>query len=406
MMNIVHLHMVYPRYKTGVDRYLEMYARGIQKGSYGFLKSHTVFLTDDTTRLFSTVSADDDGVVTATIPFIKSKLLFKDAFWRKKYFKVIIETLAPYLEKMPPLIFQYHNLFLSELAEEMKDHFGGKTVTHLHCIPWKYSSTVHPDHFNRLYQLYLDEAYDLFGETETSTVRYDLSDRIICLSEAAKDYLVKIHQVDRDRISIIYNGLEKRDVIRNSRDEPVPEILYAGKISKEKGVFEMLDALVHVKEKGYRFVVRMAGSVTQSDFTRLKTYSGELDIHFLGQITLDELYHLYARCTMGIIPSLYEQCSYVALEMAMNGVPMIVSEIDALAEIFEHEKTALLTPLGFDRDFGLKLDEGIFVKNIVRLLEERELREQLSGQVRDLYEERFTLDKMMAETVEMYQKMN
>ncbi len=101
----------------------------------------------------------------------------------------------------------------------------------------------------------------------------------------------------------------------------------------------------------------------------------------------------------------HEQCSFVAIEMAMFGVPMIVSDVDALSEMFEHEKNALKTPLLFDEYFGLRLDENKLKENIIRLIEDSNLRKRLSVNVRKLYKNKFTLNRMINETYDVYNQL-
>ncbi len=131
----------------------------------------------------------------------------------------------------------------------------------------------------------------------------------------------------------------------------------------------------------------------------------DLNIDYMGQVPFEKLAELYSSCSFGVIPSLHEQCSYVALEMAMFSLPVIVSEVDALAEMFTHEETALLTPLVFDADFGLTADTAAFADNIIRLIEDRELREKLSRGIGRQYEESFTLGKMVEETMKVYNRL-
>jgi glycosyltransferase involved in cell wall biosynthesis len=408
MINIIHLHTVYRNYKTGIDRYIEMFMNGINVENYSHIKTHKIFLTNDKRILFPQINVNNDNTLTVILPLPQSeKLLFKDLFWKKKYIQVVSEILSPYLERMSNICFQYHSLFLSELAEEMKKKFGGTIITHLHCIPWKfYSNSNSSTYFNELYQLYLDKNYTIFHEREKSTINYDISNMIICLSRTAKEYLINIHGINPVKIKIIKNGLDIRiPEIKYERNEFPVEILYVGKISKDKGTYELLNTLKIVKKKGYVFKLKMAGTISKPERNKIRTSYDMLNIDILGEISFAELQKLYSTCTMGIIPSLHEQCSYVAIEMAMFGVPMIVSDIDALAEMFEHEQTALLTPLVFDADFGLNADQNKFADNIIRLIDDRKLRSELSRNVQQLYKEEFTLDRMITETVEVYKQL-
>lgn len=119
----------------------------------------------------------------------------------------------------------------------------------------------------------------------------------------------------------------------------------------------------------------------------------QLKIDILGTVSFNELKELYTTNTIGVIPSLHEQCSYVAIEMSMFGMPMIVSDVDALSEMFEDEVNALRIPLVFDEDFGLELDEEKLADAIIRLIDDEALRLKLSTNAIKNYQERFTLER-------------
>ena len=83
-INIIHLHVIYNNYYTGIDRYIEMYKKGMQKNSR--IQTHCIFLTDSKKKLFSHITFQN-GVVEAIIPMpMQDKLFFKkETFWKTKY---------------------------------------------------------------------------------------------------------------------------------------------------------------------------------------------------------------------------------------------------------------------------------------------------------------------------------
>jgi len=318
--------------------------------------------------------------------------------------RVIVDMVKPYLRGLPNLIFQCHYLYLSVLADEFKKELGGKIITHLHCLPWKFSYNRDEKHYNEMYRLYESGEYDQFNKEESATVDYAPSDKIICLSEAAKDYLVNTKMVPRDKIEIIVNGLAHVAESRYTRSGPV-KILYVGKVSKDKGCFKMLEILDSVRKRGYDFEIVIAGAVSDNDKTRIRNMYRLLDLTFLNQIPYSELIDLYRTCTLGIIPSIHEQCSYVAIEMSMFGVPLVVSEVDALKEMFKDKETALMVPLLFDPDLGLDFDKETFICNVIGLIEKEDLRKYIGENAQKAYRERFSLDIMMKRTVELYERI-
>jgi glycosyltransferase involved in cell wall biosynthesis len=124
-----------------------------------------------------------------------------------------------------------------------------------------------------------------------------------------------------------------------------------------------------------------------------------------GRIPFEELKKLYAQCDIGIIASLQEQASYVAIEMAMFGLPIVSTAVDGLDEIFTDEINALKVRTKFSPIFGLSVDVEMMAKQIVRLIEDENMREMLSQNVRQLYEQRFNLDLMIDRTVSVYKEL-
>ncbi len=200
------------------------------------------------------------------------------------------------------------------------------------------------------------------------------------------------------------NGLAPADNDNPLRKGDV-KILYVGKISKDKGSYKMLDILDSVRRRGYDFEVVMAGAVGAVDKTRLCSMYGRLKLTFLNQIPYSELAELYRTCTLGILPSIHEQCSYVGIEMSMFGVPLVVSEVDALKEMFKDNETALLVPLLFDPDLGLDFDREIFADRVIRLIENDKLRRYLGENAQKAYRGSFTLNGMIERTVDLYKQI-
>lgn len=89
----------------------------------------------------------------------------------------------------------------------------------------------------------------------------------------------------------------------------------------------------------------------------------------------------------------------------MFGVPLIVSDVDGLKEMFTDKADALKIPLVFDSDFGLEINEDKMVGAILRLLNDNKLRGKLSRNVRVRYLERFTAGQMTEESLSIYNNL-
>lgn len=98
-------------------------------------------------------------------------------------------------------------------------------------------------------------------------------------------------------------------------------------------------------------------------------------------------------CDAGIIASLQEQCSYVAIEMSMFGMPLITTAVDGLDEMFIDEESALKVSTRFSNVYGLSADTDDMANKMKRLIDDKELRYRLSNNIRKLYEKNFGVDK-------------
>lgn len=99
------------------------------------------------------------------------------------------------------------------------------------------------------------------------------------------------------------------------------------------------------------------------------------------------------------MPSTHEQCSYVAIEMMMFGVPMVVSTSTGLSEM-------LLGENGQYRVSVKEVDDKVVISATV--LKNRTVKAFLDQdyrrRIRQLYEKRYTLDIMRNKYLEVYTK--
>lgn len=383
---------------TGVIRYIEMLKRGlsIQK----MYKIHSIIL--DSSAIFPEIH-EKNSLISARFPF-EINPYSSDRFWRNKYFNIITELLKSYLNGKTNVIFHTQEFFLSGLASLLKKKTGGSIILHLHVIPWKFSLETNERIFKQLYKEVETGKFSSISLNDTEQNAYTVADKIICVSNSAKKHILSVSKYNKLNISVIYNGLKETKIkVKKMADEEF-KILFVGRISKEKGIFNLLNALQKVNSRGRKVKLQLAGDCSFSIKNRIYLKYKDLNIDFLGNISYKKLNILYSNCSLGIVPSLHEQCSYVAIEMSMFGMPMIVSDVDALSEMFENEVNALKIPLVFDEDFGLELDEERLTDAIIRLIDDKVLRQKLSESAIKNYREKFTLEKMIENTINVYKQ--
>ncbi len=167
-------------------------------------------------------------------------------------------------------------------------------------------------------------------------------DYFITPSNALKDYVIKSNVgINSSNVTTIPNFLPDNtfNTIPNYRNRGY--FLYLGRLSPEKGVQYLLEALKDLP-KDIKLHIVGTGSEEES----LKNYANEhnLDnVEFLGFKTGEELKEEYQRCIAVIVPSnWFEIFGLVNIEAFINGKPVIASNIGGIPEIVEHNVSGLL----------------------------------------------------------------
>jgi len=155
-----------------------------------------------------------------------------------------------------------------------------------------------------------------------------------------------------------------------------PEVLYAGRLSPEKGI-EDLVAAAH----GMRLVVAGDGPL------RARVPDA------LGFVPHDELNRLYARAAVVACPSRREGFGVACLEAMAHARPVVATDVGGLRDLVVDGETGLVVA---------PCDQGALRAALERLLADSDLRRRLGVAGRERARERFSWDSATDATVEAY----
>lgn len=395
---------------NGVARYVEMLCIGLPSDLYEIIVLK--FVHYNQIILPKRIVLDNYVEIIIPLPF-NSKDIINNDYWRTEYNKVSAHIIEPYIKRNGIIHIQTINLI--DFAVYLRKMYNFKIVSHIHCIPWKYKYSLDRWQFNNIYKkLVIEELKDneynkKFIMKDEYTISKE-SDAIINVTKNAVKYYKNYLDTPAKKLYCIYNGIcdeiNKQGKFCSSCKEPngVARLLFVGSVTEEKGFPFILEALQIVKDKGYDFELRVAGKIDEKMRALVEKRYKNLNVKILGLVNYVELCSLYQSSHIGLISSLFEQCSYVALEMAMFGMPVVYSDIDELNEIFDKE-TGMSVPVDFSLYSGLRVDVCVFADKITRLIESPSLRNQIGQNVRKRFEEEFELEKMINKTTEVYNSL-
>lgn len=204
---------------------------------------------------------------------------------------------------------------------------------------------------------------------------------VIAVSRSTAEDL-RARGLEAPKIAIVPNGV---DLARYSPDatvppEPVPTILYMGRLKRYKRIDLILRAVARLKARmpGLRFLVAGKGD-RENDLRSLAHRLGlGQTVRFLGYVDEDEKIRLFRSSWVHVLTSPKEGWGISALEAAACGTPTVASDSPGLRDAVQHEKTGILVPHG-DVDRLAAALEAVLSSDAVRMRMGQEARRFAEG---------------------------
>ncbi|MGV8090711.1 MAG: glycosyltransferase [Mangrovibacterium sp.] len=346
----------------------------------------------------------EDGMVNIYIPWVK-----RNEKSGGKYAARCMDLIFPLVKGKETVIFHLNHSIHLKLGMEARKRCGAKLIYTLHFLPYYFSWA------------------DLNGTISKLTTTDDTlekamireADKIVCVTQFAERTIIRYYHCLEKKIKVIHNGAGNRKIINLTNEqqrllkielgfrENDLILLFVGRLERRKGVKHLFYAFNKLCSKypDIRLVVVGDGNFNETMAFMTENWGR---VTFTGNIPFKELKKLYSIAFMGIIPSVYEQCSYAALEMMLYGVPVIVSAAPGLQELFTDRKDSLMVPIVVKEDefLELKLHEEELSIAIELLLNDPVLRKKLGKNLQAKWEKSYTRKVMGEATLRQYQEIS
>jgi len=250
------------------------------------------------------------------------------------------------------------------------------------------------------------------------------ADAIIAVSQGTKADIQKAYpDVDPARIHVIYNGIDLAEYQKTSQtqaltdygvDPGVPYVLFVGRITRQKGVTHLVDAIRHLP--GETQVVLCAGAPDTPEIATELREKVDLArknhpriVWIEKMVTKQETIQLYSHARVFCCPSVYEPFGIINLEAMACRAPVVASATGGIKEVVVADMTGYLVPFDQDPRTSFPRDPEKFAKDLAAginaLLQDEEKCRRFGDAGRRRVEEIFSWTAIAHQTIDLYQRL-
>lgn len=296
----------------------------------------------------------------------------------------------------------------------VKQLAGAKLVLTTHSLephrPWKREQ--------------LGTAYD--ASTWVERTAYQNADGVIAVSDSMRDDVQELYGVSSDKIRVIHNGIDLHQYMpthdpavldRYEVDRSRPFVLFVGRITRQKGIIHLVDAIKHIQSDVQ--VVLCAGAPDTEEIGREMTEHVECarrearnPILWIPKVLpKEDIIALYSQAALFVCPSVYEPFGIINLEAMACGTPVVASAVGGIKEVVVPEKTGLLVPFeprggADDHQAHEPRDPARFAKDLAsaidQLLSDPEQLQHMGIRSRERVEHFFSWESVARWTMDFY----
>jgi starch synthase len=282
------------------------------------------------------------------------------------------------------------------------------------------------------------------------------ADAIVAVSHGTKADIEKAYpDVDAKKIHVIYNGIDLEQyqwtedtsaLKKYGVDPSLPYVLFVGRITRQKGVTHLVDAIKYLpvgtqvvlcagapdtpeiaaemraKVEAARQMTPLSQRAAVENFTApgvepqghsIATGDplgvGHNLVWIEQMVSKEEAIQLYSHCGVFCCPSVYEPFGIINLEAMACRAPVVASATGGILEVVVDGDTGYLVPFAADESTGFPSEPEQFSRDlatrITELLDDPEKAKRMGEEGRRRVEEHFSWTAIAAQTIELYRSL-
>ena len=250
------------------------------------------------------------------------------------------------------------------------------------------------------------------------------ADAIIAVSNGTRADILRAYPgVNPARVHVIYNGIDLKEYRKTPEtsalatygvDQHRPYVLFVGRITRQKGVTHLVDAIRYLPPSTQ--VVLCAGAPDTPEIAaemRAKVDAVRAThphvIWVEKMLSKLEVIQFYSHAAVFCCPSVYEPFGIINLEAMACETAVVASATGGIKEVVVEGETGFLVPFASDPITNMPLDADQFARDFAaalkRVLHSRELQKSMGQAGRRRVEAIFSWEAIADQTVALYQSL-
>jgi len=250
------------------------------------------------------------------------------------------------------------------------------------------------------------------------------ADAVIAVSAGTKaDILRAYPEVEPERVQVIYNGIDLAEYQKTAEtkalteygvDPALPYVLFVGRITRQKGVTHLVDAIGHMPPETQ--VVLCAGAPDTLEIAaelREKVEHARRNhpriVWIEKMVTKQETIQLYSNARVFCCPSVYEPFGIINLEAMACRAPVVASSTGGIKEVVVDSETGYLVPFEQNPVTSFPREPEKFARDLAarinQLMSDPEKCRQFGEAGRHRVEETFSWTAIAHQTIDLYRKL-
>jgi len=252
--------------------------------------------------------------------------------------------------------------------------------------------------------------HGFFHKNIGRTVLPSWGDRVIAISDAVKENLINYFGVDKDRISMIYNGVDVNKFLKDFSKEERDNLKDSFGIKKDYSVIGMIsrftpdkghDTLLYglreiLKEKPNVQLALVGEGDKKRDIANLSQRLNISDNVLFIKPQLNTVDVLAVMDVFMFTPARREGLGLVVLEALASGKPVVATDIGGISSIIENNVNGFLVKPS---------EPKLLAGPVLRLLNDKALYARMARSGREIVVKKFSISGMADKVEEIYKML-